>query len=372
MKEINIGKTLVMKRKEKGITQDELAVYIGVSKASVSKWETGQSYPDITFLPQLAAYFNISVDELLGYEPQMTKEDIRKLYYRLTGEFASKPFYEVLGECHEIIKKYYSCFPLLLQMAVLLTNHYMLAGEKKEQEAVLNDAVEVCRRVRSESNEMHILKEANSVEAVCLLLLEKPEEVFELLDSTLKPLPSDYTILANAYQMKGNISKAKQVLQIGMYNGLFNYMGIVPAYLLLNYDNADKYETILQRVICIVDIFEINKLHPGVMVQIYLAAAQGYVLQGNNEKAIDMISKYADLCISDAFPYELHGDSFFDSLDSWFEDFDLGKQMPRDQKVVYASMLQVISNNPMFEALKDNPRYKSIIEKMKTKLGGKI
>ena len=51
MNELNIAKTLVLKRKEKGITQEELAAYIGVSKASVSKWETGQSYPDITFLP---------------------------------------------------------------------------------------------------------------------------------------------------------------------------------------------------------------------------------------------------------------------------------------------------------------------------------
>ena len=74
MKEINIAKVLVNKRKEKGITQDELADYIGVSKASVSKWETSQSYPDVTFLPQLAAYFNISIDELIDYQPQMTKE----------------------------------------------------------------------------------------------------------------------------------------------------------------------------------------------------------------------------------------------------------------------------------------------------------
>ena len=42
MKEINIGNVLVVKRKEKGITQEELAHYMGVSKASVSKWETGQ------------------------------------------------------------------------------------------------------------------------------------------------------------------------------------------------------------------------------------------------------------------------------------------------------------------------------------------
>lgn len=69
MKEINIAKILIAKRREKGITQDELATYIGVTKASVSKWETSQSYPNITFLPQLAIYFNIIIDELIGYAP---------------------------------------------------------------------------------------------------------------------------------------------------------------------------------------------------------------------------------------------------------------------------------------------------------------
>ena len=78
MKEINIAGAITRKRKEKGITQEELACYIGVSKASVSKWETGQSYPDIVFLPQLASYFNISLDELMGYQPQMTDEEIKE------------------------------------------------------------------------------------------------------------------------------------------------------------------------------------------------------------------------------------------------------------------------------------------------------
>ena len=43
MNELNIAKTLILKRKEKGITQDELANYICVSKSYVSKWETGVS-----------------------------------------------------------------------------------------------------------------------------------------------------------------------------------------------------------------------------------------------------------------------------------------------------------------------------------------
>jgi len=116
MKEINIARTIVKMRREKGLTQEDIANYIGVSKASVSKWETGQSYPDITFLPQLATLFNISIDELMGYEPQMSKEDIRKLYVKLSADFASKPFDEVLNSCREIAKSIspaFTCYSTL-------------------------------------------------------------------------------------------------------------------------------------------------------------------------------------------------------------------------------------------------------------------
>ena len=74
LKELSIGKIIYAKRKELGLTQEELAEYLGISKPAVSKWESGQSYPDITLLPVIASYFNISVDCLLGYEPQLDQE----------------------------------------------------------------------------------------------------------------------------------------------------------------------------------------------------------------------------------------------------------------------------------------------------------
>lgn len=58
---IEIGTVIRNKRKEKGITQQRLADFIGVSKASVSKWESNQSYPDITILPLIVTYFDISL-----------------------------------------------------------------------------------------------------------------------------------------------------------------------------------------------------------------------------------------------------------------------------------------------------------------------
>ncbi|MCL2717411.1 MAG: helix-turn-helix domain-containing protein [Lachnospiraceae bacterium] len=54
-------------RKESGITQEELASRLNITYQAVSKWETGQSLPDITALPKLAQIFNISVDQLLGF-----------------------------------------------------------------------------------------------------------------------------------------------------------------------------------------------------------------------------------------------------------------------------------------------------------------
>lgn len=54
-------------RKQRGLTQEELAEQLNVSYQTVSKWETGVSMPDIGMLPVLADCFEISIDELLGY-----------------------------------------------------------------------------------------------------------------------------------------------------------------------------------------------------------------------------------------------------------------------------------------------------------------
>lgn len=88
MDQIHLGDNISRLRHQKKITQEELARFMGVTKASVSKWETNQSLPDILLLPQLASFFDISVDELLGYKPQLSKEQIQKYYFDFAAQFA--------------------------------------------------------------------------------------------------------------------------------------------------------------------------------------------------------------------------------------------------------------------------------------------
>ncbi|WP_455614936.1 helix-turn-helix domain-containing protein [Eisenbergiella sp.] len=96
---LSIGNKIKTLRRERGITQEQLAESIGISFQAVSKWENDISLPDITLVPALASYFNISIDELFDFnlkEIQKKAEEIcREAYkYRKTDPKKSRELLE--------------------------------------------------------------------------------------------------------------------------------------------------------------------------------------------------------------------------------------------------------------------------------------
>ena len=77
MKKQTLGMMISSLRKEKGMTQLELAEKMGVTDKAVSKWERDLSFPDINSIPKLAEVFEVSVDELMQVKTE-TKENMSK------------------------------------------------------------------------------------------------------------------------------------------------------------------------------------------------------------------------------------------------------------------------------------------------------
>ena len=366
MNSINISSKIAMKRKEKGVTQEELAEFVGVSKAAVSKWESGQSYPDILLLPVLATFFNISVDELLSYEPQMTKENIKKLYIKLAKDFTIKPFNEVYEECIDYSKKYYSCWELQFHIGLILLNHLEITNDKDK---ILEEAEGIFKRVSEESNDFALHEQAICMQALCMILSNKPELVIDLLSDIPDSKISHETVLAKAYSMKGNTDKATSILQKTAYMSINKAIGICIELMLLYTDKPEKFNDCLNKIIDLGNLFDFENMSPSLYLSVYLSAAQAYVMQGNNDSAIDMLEKYVRIISSpNMFPIKLQGNNFFDSIDNLFDSLTLGRDMPRDEKIVKQSMKDCIVNNPIFNVLKSNTRYLSLVNRLEKAL----
>lgn len=91
MNRLSLSDRILEERSRNHLTQEELARRLGVSKAAVSKWECGQSLPDIALLPQIASLFSVTLDDLFGYKPLASEEKREEVTERLQALLAEDP-----------------------------------------------------------------------------------------------------------------------------------------------------------------------------------------------------------------------------------------------------------------------------------------
>ena len=361
--QLKIAENIAKFRKAKGITQDELAEFLGVTKASVSKWENGQSLPDIMLLPRIAVYFNITVDNLMGYEPQLSREQIQKIYGDLGKRFASEPFEEVFAYSKNLVKNYYSCYPFLIQICVLWVNHFMLPEKPEQQKEVLEEAEKLCNHILECCKNHGISSDILIIRAVVQMQLGKYEEVLEKMEDVLNPIrlssQSD-GLLIQAYLLKGEIEKADELAQINMYNHLLQLISDAVLFLSIHLQKSDICKETINRMDKVIEVFDINKLHKNVMANFSYQAAICYCSYGELEEAVKRLQIYAE-CATSLVSTEimLHSDDYFTKLDRWFEKLDLGTQLVRDKNVILESVKQSLLN-PVFEPLRKEKGFKRI------------
>ena len=369
MREIRMGETIVRLRKARGVTQRELAGAMGVSKASVSKWETGGSFPDLVLLPRLASYFRISIDELMGYTPQMDEREIRLTFQRLSDRFSEGNVNEVMAECRELAGDYSACFPLLLRLVLFYVN-CLTEVEQERQGEVLEEALGLCRRIRKECEDEAVRKQATGLEGACLLLLGRPEQVLELMGDGTAVLPRDEGAISLAYQRMGEGKKAGKVLQVSIYQHLMAVVDDLISYLYLNGDNRPVFEETWGRLQDLSEVFHLKTLKPSAVLQAYMTGAIMFSRNGEEEKAMELLEEYLTLYDTCGQAEGLGGDRFFDEVERWLLESVMNSGLMRSQRAVQKDAVNGMLEEPDFDSLRKLPRFQEIRRQLKDRTMG--
>ena len=124
-------------RRQEGLTQEQLAEAMGVSVAAVSKWEQGQSLPEIPMLMELADFFDLSVDALLGY--RLRSNDRKSVSERLKVLRREDRYDEGLAEAEMALQKFPNTFTVVYECAKL----FEMAGGTRKDKALQRRALDL-------------------------------------------------------------------------------------------------------------------------------------------------------------------------------------------------------------------------------------
>ena len=149
---LRIGENLKRLRREKDLTQEELAAHLGISFQAISKWERGESYPDITILPALSNYFKISIDELVGMEEIRRTEEYEKINEKWLENRNANKHKENVKLMKDSLKFFPNDALFLVQLSSSLER---LDGTDKEKTQYLRESIAVQEQIlRGEDSEV--------------------------------------------------------------------------------------------------------------------------------------------------------------------------------------------------------------------------
>jgi len=147
---MNIGEKIKKLRKQKDMTQEQLAEYLNISTQAVSKWETNLTLPDITLLPMLANLFNVTSDEILGIDINEKKERIEKIQKEAMNCLIASRYDDAEKKLRAGLKEYPNAYTLMVSLMSALYNIARLPESKEKRKAFNEEIIALGEKILAE------------------------------------------------------------------------------------------------------------------------------------------------------------------------------------------------------------------------------
>ena len=144
---MKLSEQIKMHRKEAGLTQEQVANYLGVSTPAVNKWEKGSTYPDISLLPALARLLKIDINELFSFRGELTELEISLFVKELSETALNENIDSAFEMATKKIQEYPRCDLMIYSTATILNSALTLSiiiddEQKAEYEKKIIDWLE--------------------------------------------------------------------------------------------------------------------------------------------------------------------------------------------------------------------------------------
>lgn len=350
-----IGEVIYSLRKEKGVTQEQLAQAVGVSVPAVSKWESKNAYPDITLLPAIARYFNTTIDKLLKYEITISNEDVMEIITKCATVFENESLESSVKFCNDYINQYPNNSYLKFRVGSL----YMMYLSKAESEdgiiELAHKAIDLLEQ-SALSKDTEISEGSNYILSSLYSVIGEDKKAEEVLLLVPKKDINRDDMLIPLYIKQERYEEAKKILQRNMLSNINKAIMLLTSFSSIcaienDMDYAKDILFIQRDLIKLFKIEEISLLSNSSLI------SRMYAKEKNVDKTLDYIEELID-SMNKFIEYKEKG------LDNRMFDTIEFSGTIQSNDYILKTIRRSIELDHEYDFLRDNSRYKALMEKL--------
>lgn len=363
---LKLGENLRKFRLQRELTQEQLADILGVSAQAVSRWENGTTYPDITLLPVIASYFEITLDELMGMDSFKSEEQLKELLGQLEENGSKGLIYENILLLRDAVRTYPANYELQFRLVNQLAfcEYKDGRGLSEEEKISFNrEAAKIGNRILSYCTDCAIINQTTQQLCYIYSSLGEKEKAIEYA----KKLPNigctDTVVLGDLYEGEQQRTHLKRAIK--WYTSIFWCALINLADLRYRNETMSDAERIeiMKKALAILElVFDDGDYlnYSGTVSITHRHIADLAMSEGDYELALSSLEKAAQFAVmSDTLPENArHTSLLLNNLE--YSPFNTIKNYDfTDCRELYDKM-QMDS----YDAIRDDKRFTAVLEKI--------
>lgn len=353
---LSLGEIIVKERKHRGITQEELARAVGVSTSAVSKWECGNTYPDITLLSPIARFLGITVDQLLSFEPELSTDEVMCINRKCAEKFETCSLTEAVDFSESFVKQYPNSMLLKLRTGAMFQQYIASAKSEEETMQLVDKAVELIKTV-SECYDTDLKHSALYVLSSLYVVKEEFDKAEEALNSIPKSYPDTKSMLASIYCLKGELKNAEKLEQQELFSNVTSAFMHIESLCGLKVKMKEMNEALNLAALArrILEVFDLQDQYAYSNSLMY---ASIYTALEDKEKTLQWIERFVEDAMRFSKRQAITQIPVFSSL-------EFMKPIV-SQDYLNKNMVRILTDDDKFDFVKDDPRYETILQTLKS------